>query len=63
MPDCLDDAGPVLKGLLSPGQQPIFRHGSIPESSEKTLHALLMTQISKEDYTDFLDFSIKFVSV
>ena len=42
MPDCLDDAGPVLKGLLSPGQQPIFRHGSIPESSEKTLHPLLI---------------------
>jgi hypothetical protein len=35
MPDCLDDAGPVLKGLLSPGQQPIFRHSPIPEFFEK----------------------------
>jgi hypothetical protein len=30
------------------------------ESSEKLLHALLITQISKEDYTDFLDFSMHF---
>jgi hypothetical protein len=33
------------------------------ESSEKLLHALLITQISKEDYTDFPDFSMHFVSV
>jgi len=32
------------------------------ESSEKILHALLMTQVSKEDYRDFLDFSMNFVS-
>jgi hypothetical protein len=32
------------------------------QSSKKILHALLITQISKEDYTDYLDFSKKFVS-
>jgi hypothetical protein len=33
------------------------------ESSEKPLHALLITQISKDDYADFHDFSKCFVSV
>jgi len=33
------------------------------ESSEKLLHALLITQILKEDYTDFPDFPIYFASV
>jgi hypothetical protein len=33
------------------------------ESSEKLLHALLIIQISKEDYTDFPDFSMHFISV
>ena len=35
----------------------------IKESSEKLLHALSITQISKDDYTDFHDFSMCFVSV
>jgi len=33
------------------------------ESSEKLLYALLITQISKEDYTDFPDFPMDFESV
>jgi len=33
------------------------------ENSEKLLHALLIIQISKEDYTDFPDFSMHFISV
>jgi hypothetical protein len=32
-------------------------------SSEKLLHAPLITQISKDDYADFHDFSKCFVSV
>jgi len=35
----------------------------LKESSEKIVHALLMTQISKEDYTDFPDFSMNSISV
>jgi hypothetical protein len=33
------------------------------ESSERILQALLITQISKDDYADFNDFSMCFVSV
>jgi hypothetical protein len=33
------------------------------ESYEKLLHALSITQISKEDYADFHNFSMCFVSV
>jgi PTS system mannose-specific IIA component len=33
------------------------------ESSEKLLHALSITQISKDDYADFHNFSMCFVSV
>ena len=33
------------------------------ESSEKLLYALLISQISKDDYADFHDFSTCFVSV
>ncbi|MCJ7747408.1 MAG: hypothetical protein MUP27_06665, partial [Desulfobacterales bacterium] len=33
------------------------------ESSEKLLHALLITQISKDDYADFHDFLKCFVPV
>ena len=39
----------------------LVTHGSKEvESSEKLLHALLITQFSKEDYTDFIDFSKHF---
>jgi hypothetical protein len=63
MPYFLQDSRPLPENFLAPCQGKIFRHRSIPESSERILHSLLMTQISKDDYTDFLDFSIKFVSV
>jgi hypothetical protein len=33
------------------------------ESSGKLPHALLITQISKEDYIDFPDFSMNLISV
>jgi hypothetical protein len=33
------------------------------ESSEKLIYALLITEISKKDYTDFPDFSMNFLSV
>ncbi len=33
------------------------------ESSEKLLHALSITQIPKDDYSDFRDFSMCLVSV
>ena len=56
VPDFLDDFSPLMEGCLTPGQLPIFRHGSILESSEKVLYALLITQISKNDYTDFWTF-------
>jgi hypothetical protein len=58
MPYFLEDTSPLMEGRLTPGQLPIFRHGSILEGSGKALYTLLITQISKNASTDSSSFPI-----
>jgi hypothetical protein len=43
-PYFLDDFSPLMEGCFTPGQLPIFRHGSILEFFQNTKNS---------DYTDF----------
>jgi hypothetical protein len=52
VPYFLEDTSPLLEGRLTPSQLPIF-HQRAPK---KVAYALLITQISKNDYTDFFYF-------
>ncbi|OGP92439.1 MAG: hypothetical protein A2157_19915 [Deltaproteobacteria bacterium RBG_16_47_11] len=41
----------------------VFMSNQKLESSEELLYALLITQIPKDDYTDFLELSMNYISV